>query len=190
MALEELRKAEQLWPGASNLLARALPDSPALWRSPGSAVEFSAWAITAGSASGCFPPGQDRSVSSQHRKSHRQAPGMASELTASDWRVSPRCLGHSARKRELFQILLNWRHPNDVNCITEVLFPTGAPQFSPRSAHDRRRQADRTPRLLATKRQVARLLPRARPALRLQGRGRQAGTLNRKGRSLSPALPF
>ena len=119
-ALEELRKAEQLWPGASSLLG-ARYRIHLRYGDPQEALRIQRLGDYGGPHRDAFlraridpSPANIEKAISRPGSWLRTSPSAIGELA--------QVLGAFGKEEELFPILLNWRHPNDVNAITGVLF--------------------------------------------------------------------
>lgn len=121
-ALEELEKAERLWPGASNLAnaryrlhLRYGDPREALRMQPSRKDEAEADVRTAFLRARLAPtqPNIERAIAGP-RHWFRQYPEVISELA--------QVLGEFGKEEELFAILLTWRHPEKVDYVTDVLF--------------------------------------------------------------------
>jgi tetratricopeptide (TPR) repeat protein len=119
-ALEELRKAEELWPGASNLLA-ARYRLHLRYGDPHEALRIQRLGHYGGEHRDAFlrarinpSPANIEEAVSHPRRWFRQYPEAVVELA--------QVLGAFGREEELFPILLNWNHPDKSDWITDVLF--------------------------------------------------------------------
>ena len=120
LALEELRKAEQLWPGASNLLA-ARYRIHLRYGDPEEAFRIQRLGDYGGPHRDAFlrarinpSPVNIEAAIARPRAWLRHTPRAIGELA--------QVLGAFGKEEELFALLLNWRHPDIVDSITDVLF--------------------------------------------------------------------
>lgn len=119
-ALEELRKAERLWPGASNLLSSSYR-LHLRYGDPEKAVRIQRIGNFGNPSRDAFlraridpSPANIETAISHSRRWFQVTPTTISSLA--------QALAAFDKEEELFAILLNWRHPEHVNQITGVLF--------------------------------------------------------------------
>ena len=120
LAEEELRKAERLWPGASNLLA-ARYRLHLRYGDPQEAIRIQKLGHYGGPHRDAFlraridpTPANVEKAIAYPRRWFRQYPEAIVELS--------QVLGAFGREEELFPILLSWRRLDKAEWITEVLF--------------------------------------------------------------------
>lgn len=119
-ALEELGKAEQLWPGASNLHS-ARYRLHLRYGDPQEAFRIQRMGDYGGQHRDAFlkaridpSPANIEMAISYPRRWFQISPRAISELA--------QVLGAFGKEEELFAILLNWRHPEEVDYVVDVLF--------------------------------------------------------------------
>lgn len=119
-ALEELRQAEQLWPGASNLLS-ARYRIHLRYGDPNEALKIQRLGDFGGPHRDAFiqarlnpSPANIEKAISYPRHWLQSSPSAIGELA--------QVLGAFGREEELFQVLLRWQHPEEIEDIVNVLF--------------------------------------------------------------------
>jgi hypothetical protein len=123
LALEELRKAEQLWPGASNIASERFAFY-LRYGDPNEALRIQKSGLMLNVPDPLFLSFLEARVDPSPAKVDR-----AAALARSLYEEFPggifhyaQVLGTFGREEELFKILLTWQHPNEVNYVTDVLF--------------------------------------------------------------------
>lgn len=139
-AIEELRKAEELWPGASNLLA-ARYRLHLRYGDPHEALRIQRMGNYGGPHRDAFikaridpSPANIETAAAYPRQWFQNSPRAISELA--------QLLGAFGKEEELFAILLNWRHPDEVDYVVDVLFRPALRNFH------------RDPRMIAVAKQL------------------------------------
>jgi tetratricopeptide (TPR) repeat protein len=119
-AIEELQKAEKLWPGASNLLA-ARYRLHLRYGDPHEALRIQRMGDYGGPHRDAFlkarldpSPENIETAISYPRRWFQITPRAISELA--------QVLGAFRKEEELFRILLNWRYPKEIDYVDDVLF--------------------------------------------------------------------
>jgi tetratricopeptide (TPR) repeat protein len=122
-AFQELRKAEELWPGASNIVAARFAFD-LRYGDPNEAMRIQKSGLMLNVPDPLFLSFLEARIDPSVEKIER-----ALTIARAAYERFPGAIFHYAqalatfgREEDLFRVLLDWRHPNKVNYVTDVLF--------------------------------------------------------------------